>query len=75
MIVKVQLSLESNLPGHTPGSRMMVYNRTRSVAFETDADVEVVEKMKGRPKAYFHATQESKGSAVKIQDEAPWQEW
>lgn len=75
MIVKVQLSLESNLPGHTPGSRMMVYNRTRSVAFETDADVEVVEKMKGRPKAFFHATQPTNGGKLAIQDEAPWQDW
>jgi hypothetical protein len=75
MIVKVQLSLESNAVGHTPGSRMLVYNKSRSVQFETDADVEVVEKMKGRPKAYFHATKDEHAPTVKIQDEAPWQDW
>ncbi len=75
MIVKVQLSLESNAVGHEPGSRMLVYNKSRTVQFETDADAEVVQKMKGRPKAFFHAAQEGREKPITILDEAPWQEW
>lgn len=78
MIVKVQLSLESNLPGHTVGSRMLVYNKSRSVMFERDADDCIVKKMKGRPEAFFNATTDDGGKdtgKISISDEAPWQDW
>lgn len=78
MIVKVQLSLDSNVPGHKAGSRMMVYNQTRSVMFEREADPEVVKKMKGRPKTYFNAEYQAKkgqDGRINILDEAPWQDW
>lgn len=78
MIVKVQLSLESNAPGHKPGSRMLVYNKSRTVMFEKDADDEMVKKMKGMPKGFFHAEKLDKtrlDSKIEIKEEAPWQEW
>jgi hypothetical protein len=78
MIVKVQLSLESNAPGHTPGARMLVYNKSRTVMFEKDADEEMVKKMKGMPKGFFHAnniTEGEKKGRIEITEEAPWQDW
>jgi len=75
MIVKVQLALESNIPGkNVPGDKMLVYNQSRSVMFEQDTDEGVKAKMKGRPKAYFHAKLLGP-EHLEFGEEAPWQAW
>lgn len=79
IIVKVQMSLESNIPGQTkPGSFMLVYNESRSFKLEREPDKCIIGKMLGRPKAFFYATKEDKGNGhvqLIIHGEAPWQNW
>lgn len=51
MIVKVQLALHAS-DGVT---RCLVYNKDRSVQYETE-DLDIVRAMKGRSKVYFEAS-------------------
>jgi len=73
MIVKIQLSLDSNLKGHTAGSRMLAYNEDRSVMMEMNTPKEVVNLMDGRFKAFFHA--DIVDGKLEVQSEAPRQNW
>lgn len=69
MIVKVQISQFSS-DGKT---RMLVYNEDRTVKYEGEATAEIITKMKGLPKQFFHS--EIKNWERLIQQQAPWQNW
>jgi len=73
MIVKVQLSIESNVKGHTIGARMLVYNKDKSVVLQSETPKDIANLMDGRLKAFFHA--EIVGKEVIVQGEAPRQNW
>jgi hypothetical protein len=78
MIVKVHLSVDTNVPGEKPGDEMLVYNKDRNVKFMGKTDPCIIGKMKGRPKAFFHAKVISEGGGkgkIEIGGEAPWQNW
>ena len=70
MIVKVQLSLFTTAAAR----QVMIYNRDRSIEFQMDATDGVIEKMDGRPKAFFFAALCKDGS-IDLLDEAPFQNW
>lgn len=68
MIVKVQLSQHSSV-----GSRVLIYDKRRTVQYEGPATPDVVELMDGAPKKFFHA--ELKDGLVHLDAEATWQNW
>lgn len=70
MIVKVQVSLFTS---HTT-QRVLTYNEDRSVLLETDINPSIKAKMKGRPKAYFHA-HACANKKLSLDAEAESQEW
>lgn len=51
MIVKVQISIATNQPNR----RVLIYNKDRSITYETDVTDEVLELVEGLPKTYFKA--------------------
>lgn len=71
MIVKVQISLATNLPG---GPRVLIYNKDRSIEYEAIADEAVLGIMDGRPKAFFNAHLD-KDRKIILDEEAEWQAW
>ncbi len=66
MIVKIQISQNDG------GESVLIYNRERSLSWQYSSE-SVLPKMKGRPKAYFHAA--IVGDELEIGEEAPWQGW
>lgn len=66
MIIKMQISQNDD------GSRCLVYNQDQSVFYQCDTDDDIRWLMKGRAKAYFHAT--LKKGELEIQREAPAQD-
>ena len=69
-IVKLQVALEQSMPG--PRS-LFVYNEDRSIEYEGNVTLEVLDKMKDQPKAYFWAWIEEGKLALGMA--APPQEW
>lgn len=69
MIVKVQISQFSS----DGVSRMLVYNESRTVKYEGEVTKEVLLKMKGLPKQFFHS--EIKNGERILLKVAPWQNW
>lgn len=74
MIVKVQLALESNIPGFTVGTKCLIYNKDRSIRYEADTPDVVKKIMNGAPKAFFYALKDKSG-VLEIGAKAPWQNW
>ena len=71
MIVKIQISLMTTEKQKT----MLIYNRSRSVLYQAPADKDVLEIMKGRPKAYFNAIINKATKFIEIQNEVNDQLW
>lgn len=71
MIVKVQISTATNIPG---GPHVLVYNESRSIEYEAAADEAILDVMDGRPKAFFHAHLNETKKLI-IDKEADWQTW
>lgn len=71
MIVKVQLSL---FDSHGR-SRVLIYDRARTIEWQGDATPELVRLMGGRQKAFFEASINHKTKQIEIVSEAGWQEW
>lgn len=68
MIVKIQVSL-------IQPSRTLIYNETGSIQFEEPTTPDVLELMKGRPKAFFHATVEDTILVIGDEVQTQTQEW
>jgi hypothetical protein len=68
-IVKVQVSLDTNLPVQ----QVLVYNEDRSVLYQGDITPEIVQHMDGCFKAYFYAHID--GKLIVLDRLAPVQEW
>jgi len=69
MIVKVQLSLHT-----TAGTRqVLVYDQRQRFTYEGDAPADVVDRMRGKDRAFFEAT--TRGSKILIGAEVPEQGW
>lgn len=77
MIVKIQISQFSS----TGNIMMLIYNKSRSVEYKEVAPEELIKLMKGAPKKIFNASMVKdvrpgvKGRLIKIEEEAPWQDW
>jgi hypothetical protein len=69
-IVKVQLSIVSS----EPVKQALVYDKKHEWFGQFDATPELGAAMKGRPKAFFHATLNDDG-VVQLGKEANWQTW
>lgn len=69
-VIKMQLSLETNLDAQ----QVLVYNEDRSIMYQQAVIPEILEIMKGRPKAYFYARM-APDKMLDILEEAPEQEW
>lgn len=65
-IVKVQLPLYTN--GLAPLA--LVYNQSRSIAFQLPVTKELKKKMAGEVKSFFYVDTENK-----LTEKAPWQSW
>ncbi len=68
MIVKLQ---RAQFPAGAP---MLVYNQDRSVLLHVVETKPLLERLRGRPKAYFEATLNAVGE-LDLGDEAPEQPW
>lgn len=69
-IVKIQLSEYT-----TANTRqILVYNEDRSVYWQDDAGMEIIQTMRGRPRVFFEAIRDSFG-VIHIGDEAEDQDW
>lgn len=71
MIVKIQTPISSNVPPEQRAA--LVYNKDRSKEFPISISDELIQAMKGRPKAFFNVHFE--GANMIIDSEAPWQKW
>ena len=72
MIVKVQLALFAS-GSKAEAAPALVYDRTRRYLAQIEQTSELVKKMGGATKAFFHAKLE--GSTLVLLEPAPWQEW
>jgi hypothetical protein len=70
MIVKVQLSISSS----EPGTFILIYNKDRSIMYESDAAEDIIVLMGLRVKAYFYAEIDS-DNRIAIGDTAEDQNW
>lgn len=70
MIVKIQVPIATTerLP------LALIYDESRAVEFQVPITSEILFIMKGRPKAFFHATSEEDGAFV-VGEEVPEQNW
>lgn len=74
MIVKVQVSISSNLPFNS----VLIYDKERDVMYQGKLPDDVKAAMRGRPKAFFNADLKEVRPdefEVILGDEAPWQNW
>jgi hypothetical protein len=70
LIVKVQVSLASNMPG----KRVLIYTEDRTtVCMEGPADPMILAIMKDRPKVFHYGAFEN--GVFTLKGEAPWQDW
>lgn len=69
-IVKLQVSLYHSAPGVRS---LLVYNEDHSIYYEGEVTLEVLDKMKDQPKAYFWAWME--GTKLALGEAAPPQDW
>lgn len=68
-VVNVQVSVTTT----APRPQVLIYNVTRSVVWEGDADDEVLELMAGRKKAHFRAHVRDDGKIILDKEErASW---
>lgn len=70
MIVKVQISLQSS----DNVRRMYIYNKGKTIEYQAEVTPEVWHIMKGRSKAFFHASL-SDDKKIILGEEAQWQDW
>ena len=69
MIVKVQLPLNTN----EVEPLALIYTKTRSFQAMVPVTKDIVDAMKGQPKAFFHA--HTNGKNVILDKPAPWENW
>lgn len=69
IVVKVQISIEST----APEALMLVYNKNRKVLYQAPATADVLIKMAGRLKAFFHA--EIRNGIIILEEEVEWHTW
>lgn len=69
MIVKVQQSLSLG------PKRLLIYNEESSVLIDKPADPPTLDRLRGRPKAFFKAELHPSGTEVTLLEEVPWQAW
>lgn len=69
MIVKVQISQFTTCEN----PQMLVYDEHKTLKYQGDATAEVLIKMKGLPKQFFHS--EIKNGERILLNIAPWQNW
>jgi hypothetical protein len=70
MIVKVQIAIA----GNAPKPMALIYNKGRSIMYETEASSEILKLMAGEVKKYFNASPVGDGK-VKLESEANTQPW
>jgi hypothetical protein len=70
VIVKVQLSISSTLPGR----RVLIYDESRKHTWEDTAPPDIEALMGDRLKAYFHAHLDDARKII-IDEAAPPQDW
>lgn len=71
MIVKVQVPLATN----EKKPLALVYNEDRSIQFQMPVSAELLDKMEGRPKAFFRGVYNEEEQTFGLHEEAPWQDW
>lgn len=71
-ILKMQVSLANK------GSAVqmaLMYNKSQSIFFEQPMTDLMLTIMKGEPKKFFYYELDKKNNGIRINGEAPWQDW
>jgi hypothetical protein len=73
IIVKVQIAIYTNVPGHE--REILIYNRDRTRKGIVRMTPELDALLKGELKSFWYAVWKRKSRTFDIVGPAPWQEW